>query len=127
MALRVRFSVKRFEIRKNEAKRVRAEARAALRRNALAFRCSVSASAASLVVTIGGVATLAVADQSSTALLTFAIVESCLAVVSIGAAVYLNHHGREKADDLRSAERRLARARARLAEMSALSVYETAD
>ena len=127
MALRVRFSVKRFEIRKNEAKRVRAEARTALRRNALAFRCSVSASAASLVVTIGGVATLAVADQSSTALLTFAIVESCLAVVSIGAAVYLNHHGREKADDLRSAERRLARARARLAEMSALSVYETPD
>ena len=127
MALRVRFSVKRFELRKNEAKRVRAEARAALRRNALAFRCSVSASAASLVVTIGGVATLAVADQSSTALLTFAIVESCLAVVSIGAAVYLNHQAYDKLDDLRSAERRLARARARLAEMSALSVYETAD
>lgn len=127
MTLRVRFSVKRFEIRKNEAKRVRAEARAALRRNAIAFRCSVSASAASLVVTIGGVTTLAVADQASTALLTFSVVESCLAVVSIGAAMYLNQQAHEKAGDLRSAERRLARARARLAEMSALSVYETTD
>lgn len=127
MALRVRFSVKRFEIRKNEAKRVRAEARAALRRNAIAFRCSVSASAASLVVTIGGIATLAVADQVSAALLVFSAVESFLAVVSIAAAAYLNQQAHDKADALRSAERRLARARARLAEMSALSVYETAD
>ncbi|WP_186264204.1 hypothetical protein [Burkholderia gladioli] len=127
MALHVRFSVRPWERRKERAKRMRAEARAALRRNAIAFRCSVSASAASLAVTIGGVATLAVADQASTALLTFAVIESGLAVVSIVASVYLNQQSYERAADLRSAEAYLAEMRARLKEMERKSLYETAD
>jgi putative hemolysin len=120
----VMFGLQGYAARKDAAKRARAAAQASLRRVSIAFRVSVSASAASFCVTLGALLTLAAGRQPAGNLVVFCVVESLLSIGSIAASFLLNHQAGVVTARLKHADRRLARARRRLLELQALSFRE---
>lgn len=105
-------------------KHERAAAQASLRRVSIAFRVSVSASAASFCVTLGALLTLAAGRQPADNLLVFCVVEALLALGSLTASLLLNRQAGVVIARLKHADRRLARARRRLLELQTLSLRE---
>ncbi|MCA7885488.1 hypothetical protein LGM58_20100 [Burkholderia contaminans] len=109
-----------YVARKDHFKRERAQARASLRRIALAFRVSVSASAASFCVTLGALLSLATSSPAGCRvgnLTVFSVVETLLTVVSVTTSIVLYRQSVRTSERLAAASSRLSRARARLIEM----------
>ncbi|WP_175992797.1 hypothetical protein [Burkholderia vietnamiensis] len=120
----VMFGLHGYVARKDHYKHERAAAQASLRRVSIAFRVSVSASAASFCVTLGALLTLTAGRQPAGNLLVFCVVEALLALGSLTASLLLNRQAGVVIARLKHADRRLARARRRLLELQTLSLRE---